>query len=477
MTMHHCGRFQYGAISRRDMLSRCACGFGALALGGMASRLAASQQGVVLSGGGLHHPALAKRVIFLYMDGGPSQIDTFDPKPALQKLDGKPFPMTKERTQFNDNGNTMASPFKFAQHGESGIWVSDLFPHVATVADDLCVVRSMTSKFSEHTNANYFLHTGHGLAGRPSMGALMSYGLGCESDNLPAFVVLNGGLVPPGGQDCFGSGFLPGRHQASRFRPDEHGLDCVQPLVPDEQQSRMLETMQFLDAAYLERVQGDSGVESAIRNHELAFRMQASVPELMDLSGESKATHALYGTDSSNDATAIFGRECLLARRMMERGVRFVELTCPVTANNDRWDQHSGLTKGHQDNAMAVDQPIAGLIKDLKSRGMLEDTLVLWAGEFGRTPFAQGADGRDHNPFGYTIWMAGGGVRPGLVYGSTDEYGYKAVENPLEMYDLHATILHLMGVDHRQLTYPFGGRDMRLTDVHGHVVHDLIRSV
>jgi hypothetical protein len=475
--MHHCGRFQLGAISRRDMLTRCACGFGALALGGVASRLAASQQGVVLSGGGLHHAALAKRVIFLYMDGGPSQIDTFDPKPALNELDGKPFPVTKERTQFNDNGNTLASPFKFAQHGESGIWVSDLFPHVATVADDLCVVRSMTSKFSEHTNANYFLHTGHGLAGRPSMGAWMSYGLGCEADNLPAFVVLNGGLVPPGGQDCFGSGFLPVRHQASRFRPDEHGLDCVEPLVPEEEQSRMLETMRMLDARYLERVGGDTGVESAIRNHELAFRMQASVPELMDFSGESKATHTLYGTDSSNDATAIFARECLLARRMMERGVRFVELTCPVTADNDRWDQHSGLIKGHRDNAMAVDQPIAGLIKDLKSRGLLDDTLVLWAGEFGRTPFAQGDDGRDHNPFGYTIWMAGGGVKPGLVYGSTDELGYRAVEHPLEMYDLHATILHLMGVDHRRLTYSFGGRDMRLTDVHGHVVHDLIKTV
>jgi len=332
----------------------------------------------------------------------------------------------------------------------------------------------MTSKFSEHTNANYFLHTGHGMAGRPSMGAWMSYGLGNDSDELPGFVVLNGGLVPPGGQDCFSSGFLPVVHQGSRFRPENGGLDCVEPAVEGMRQRRMLDTVKVLDNEFARRLDHADVIEASIRNQELAFRMQASVPELMELAGESAATHALYGTDSTYLPTSIFARECLLARRMVERGVRFIELTCPVIAGHDRWDQHTGLLKGHGDNALAVDQPIAGLLKDLKSRGMLDETLVLWAGEFGRTPFAQGTDGRDHNPFGYTVWMAGGGVKPGFAYGQTDEFGYKVVEHPLEMYDLHATILHLMGIDHRKLTFPFGGRDMRLTDVHGHVVRDLL---
>ena len=471
--MHHCGQFQVPSITRRDMLRRCACGFGGLALGGMTADLLAQVSQSGMPGGGLHHAARAKNVIFLYMDGGPSQVDTFDPKPRLQELDGKPFPMSVEPTQFDDNGLTLGSPWEFAQHGESGIWVSELFPHVAQVVDELCVVRSMTSKFSEHTNANYFLHTGHGLAGRPSMGAWMSYGLGSETQDLPSFVVLNGGLIPPGGLDCFGSGFLPASHQGSRFVPNGQGLEYVTPALDADRQQRVFDLMRDLDGRFQEQAGSDS-VESAIRNHELAFRMQASVPELMDISGESKTTLELYGMDSSNEPTAIFARECLLARRMIERGVRFVEVTCPVTENNDRWDQHDGLKTGHEDNARAVDQPIAGLLRDLRSRGMLDETLVLWAGEFGRTPFAQGTDGRDHNPFGFTIWMAGGGSHPGMVYGATDEFGYKVVEHPLEMYDLHATILHLMGIDHRRLTHLFGGREMRLTDVHGHVVTDLV---
>jgi hypothetical protein len=438
-----------------------------------ADLLASTTTGGGALGPGLHHVPRAKNVIFLYMDGGPSQIDTFDPKPRLQELDGKPFPMAKERTQFNDNGNTLGSPWSFKQHGESGLWVSDLFPHVAKCVDDLCVVRSMTSNFSEHTNANYFLHTGHGVAGRPSMGAWMSYGLGAETQNLPAFVVLNGGLVPPGGQDCFASGFLPVQHQGSRFRPDGDGLENVRSATTPQHQAKVLEMVAGLDKSFALRTDHDDGVEGAISNGELAFRMQASVPSLMDLAGETSATHGMYGTDSKYEPTRIFARECMLARRMIERGVRFVEVTCPNTGN-DRWDQHNGLKKGHEENALAVDQPIAALLKDLKQRGLLDETLVLWAGEFGRTPFAQGKDGRDHNPFGYTIWMAGGGVKPGFAYGQTDEFGYKAVENPLEMYDLHATILHTLGVDHRRLTYQFGGREMRLTDVHGHVIHDLL---
>ncbi|MBT7352478.1 MAG: DUF1501 domain-containing protein [Phycisphaerae bacterium] len=471
--MHHCGQFQSLGVTRREMLRSCVCGFGSLAFGGLTADVLA-KAGVLGGSSGLHHPATAKNIIFLFMDGGVSQVDSFDPKPKLQALNGQPFPMAKERTQFNENGLTLGSPWKFAQHGSSGLPVSDLFPHIATCTDDLCVIRSMTSKFSEHTNANYFLHTGHGMAGRPSMGAWMSYGLGNDSDELPGFVVLNGGLVPPGGQDCFSSGFLPVVHQGSRFRPDDGGLDCVEPAVEGLRQRRMLDTVKVLDNEFARRLDHADVVEASIRNQELAFRMQASVPELMELAGESAATHALYGTDSTYMPTSIFARECLLARRMVERGVRFIELTCPVIAGHDRWDQHTGLLKGHGDNALAVDQPIAGLLKDLKSRGMLDETLVLWAGEFGRTPFAQGTDGRDHNPFGYTVWMAGGGVKPGFAYGQTDEFGYKVVEHPLEMYDLHATILHLMGIDHRKLTFPFGGRDMRLTDVHGHVVRDLL---
>ncbi len=413
----------------------------------------------------------ARRVIFLYMDGGPSQIDTFDPKPELAKWDGKPFPVTREPTQFNQDGMTLASPWKFAQHGQAGHWISDLFPQVATCADDLCVVRSMTSNFSEHTNANYFLHTGAGFAGRPSMGSWMSYGLGSESQDLPAFVVLNGGLTPPGGIECFGNGFLPATHQASLVRPEGQGISNLLPPrdSPADSEARVRSLVGGLDAAFAARHPDEDRIESAIANAELAFRMQAAVPELMELAGEPAAIRELYGLDHPFEPTRIFARECLLARRMAERGVRFIELTCPTTPGNDRWDQHGGLKKGHEENARAVDQPIAALLKDLKQRGMLDETLVIWAGEFGRTPFAQGNDGRDHNPFGFTIWLAGGGVKGGSVHGATDELGYKAVDGVADIHDLHATMLHLMGVDHTRLTHLFGGRQMRLTDVHGKV--------
>ena len=471
--MHECGRYLNGPCSRRDMLSRCAAGFGSVALAGLLSDRAFSgpMQGVLQ---GPQFPARAKNVIFLYMDGGPSQIDTFDPKPKLSRINGQPFPMAKERTQFNDNGNALGTPWSFARHGHSGLWVSSLFPHIATCADELCVMRSMTSDFSEHTNANYFMHTGLGLAGRPSMGAWASYGLGSENDDLPGFVVLNGGLTPPGGLECFGNGFLPATHQGTILQPNGAGMANVTPLEQDaERRSRKWELLRTIDQRYAGQRAGDDDIESAIANHELAFRMQWAVPELMDLTGESKATRALYGLDAQYEPTRIFARECLLARRLVERGVRFVELTCPAV-DGDRWDQHTNLVEGHENNARAVDQPIAGLLKDLRSRGLLDETLVLWGGEFGRTPFAQGTNGRDHNPFGFTMWMAGGGVRGGMTYGSTDEFGYRAVDKPMTVHDLHATMLHLMGIDHRRLTYRHGGRDMRLTDVHGTVVTDLL---
>ncbi|MEX2026040.1 MAG: DUF1501 domain-containing protein, partial [Pirellulaceae bacterium] len=394
-----------------------------------------------------HFPAKAKNVIFLYMDGGPSQVDTFDPKPRLNAEHGKPFAMKIEPTQFNNNGSTFGCPWKFQQHGDSGIPVSDLFPNVAKHVDDLAVIRSMTSQFPEHTSANYFLHTGTGIQGRPSMGAWFGYGLGSECRDLPGFVVINGGLIPPGGLDNFGSGFLPASYQGSIFASSDPPVaNVVRTEATGKLQQNKLALLKQLDEQRLALTGKNDAIESAIANYELAYRMQTVVPGLTDLADETEATQRLYGLDAAYPQTASFGRQCLLARRLVERGVRFIELTCP-SVGHDRWDQHSGLAKGHEDNARAVDQPIAGLLSDLKQRGLLNETLVVWSGEFGRTPFAQGSDGRDHNPFGFSLWLAGGGVKGGTIHGQTDEYGYKVVENKAEIHDLHATMLHLLGLD------------------------------
>ena len=472
MSCHH-------GKTRRDLLLSCANGFGALAFAALAADPAYGllrpgwRDGGPLAPRAPQFRARAKRMIFLYMDGGPSQIDTFDPKPRLELEHGKPIGMKTPDTQFDNVGKVFKSPWAFRRHGECGHPVSELFPHVATCADELLVVRSMTSEFSEHTQANYFLHTGYGQQGRPSIGSWMGYGLGSENRDLPGFVVLNGGLIPPGGLDNFNSGFLPATFQGSVFRSSgEPVANLSRREETGELQRGKLDLLEKLDRHVVARMPGDA-VESSIENWELAFRMQSAVPELMDLTGESEATRRLYGLDAEYPHTRTFGTQCLLARRLVERGVRFVELTCPHVGH-DRWDQHGNLKKGHEDNCRAVDQGIAGLLKDLRSRGLLEDTLVLWGGEFGRTPMAQGTNGRDHNPFGFTIWMAGGGVKAGSVYGSTDDYGYYAVENKVSMHDLHATILHLFGFDHTQLTFRFNSRDMRLTDVHGEVVHDWI---
>jgi len=408
------------------------------------------------------------------MDGGVSQVDTFDPKPKLTEFNGRPFPTKIEPTQFNNNGNTLSSPWDFTQHGESGIPVSSLFPHVAQHVDKLAVIRSATSEFPEHTNANYFLHSGHGQQGRPSMGAWFGYGLGSECRDLPHFVLLNGGLIPPGGLDNFGSGFLPASYQGSVFASNDPPVADIQRREPlPELQRNKLDLIHRLDRLNLSRFDNDSRVESAIQNYELAARMQVAVPDLMNLSEETEATQEAYGLDSDFTNTATFGRQCLIARRLVERGVRFIELTCPG-GNGDRWDQHNGLVDGHSKNALSVDQPIAALLEDLDQRGLLKRTLVVWAGEFGRTPFAQGKDGRDHNPFAFSIWMAGGGIRGGCTYGTTDDFGYKVVENKVEIHDLHATMFHLLGMDHTRVTYRFSGRDMRLTDVHGAVLHDIL---
>ncbi|HRX53196.1 MAG TPA: DUF1501 domain-containing protein [Verrucomicrobiales bacterium] len=484
----HCRNFLPHPLSRREMLLRAANGFGAFAF---SSLLQEELRANAPAGAPLtlrrpgepplalrqpHFPARARNIIFLYMDGGPSQVDTFDPKPMLEKYHGQD-PREAigklEPTQFDNVGKVLKSPWAFKQYGESGLWVSDLFPHVAKMADELCLVRSMTSKFPEHTFANYFLHTGSGLQGRPSMGAWFGYGLGSENQDLPGFIVLNGGLIPPGGLDNFNSGFLPASYQGSVFKPSAIPVANIQPLEDSARQRRKLDLIKSFDDDAMD-LYGDHGaVETAIQNYETAYRMQSAVPELMSIEGESEATRKLYGLDSDFTQTQTFGRQCLVARRLVERGVRFIELTCPG-GSGDRWDQHSRLVEGHTKNCRAVDQPIAGLLTDLKKRGLLESTLVVWGGEFGRTPFAQGNDGRDHNPFGFTMWMAGGGVKGGMTYGETDDWGYKVVDRKVEMHDLHATMMHLMGLDHTKITFRYSGRDMRLTDVFGNVIKDIL---
>jgi len=474
--MHHCGRYASLPITRRQMLARSGSGLGSLALASLLMKDGRSAE--VAKPGPFaptptHFAPRAKYVIYLYMDGGPSQVDTFDPKPRLDAENGKPFGMTIQPTQFNNIGTTLASPWKFKQYGESGTPVSDLFPHVAQHVDEMAVIRSMTSKFSEHTNGNYFLHTGIGIQGRPSMGAWVGYGLGSECQDLPAYLVLNGGLTPPGGLDNFNSGFLPAAYQASVLQGQGEIVSNIKRReATDQLQRNKLALLATLDGGTLAR-HPDGQLEAAIANYELAYRMQSVIPELTDLSSETEETRALYGLNAKTKGTSTFGRQCLLARRLIERGVRFIELTCP-SVGHDRWDQHVNLSKGHAENAVAVDQPIGGLLTDLKRTGLLDDTLIIWSGEFGRTPFAQGNNGRDHNPFGFSIWMAGGGIKGGTVFGATDEYGYKAVENRREIHDLHATMLHLLGMDHTRLTFRFSGRDMRLTDVHGEVIDEVL---
>jgi len=464
-------------ITRRQMLAQCSTGFGALALSG----LVASPKVAAASIAGNHMPK-AKHVIFCYMSGGVSHVDTFDPKPRLAKEHGKPMPVEVERTQFNNNGNIFASPWDFKQHGESGIPVSSLFPHVAESVDDLAVVRSMTSSVNEHAQGNYFMHTGIPFMGHPSAGAWVNYGLGSDANDLPGFVVLRSGgsNVPHGGVGLYSNGYLPAQNQGVMFygdspRPVQH----IRPLETLRTQRERLNTIKSLDEIFVKSIEGHSEVEAAIDNYETAFRMQAAVPELCEIKGETEATKKLYGMDSTNGVTAAYGHQCLLARRLVERGVRFVELTClPEKMGGGQspnpWDQHGNIKSGHENMARQVDQPIGGLLKDLKSRGLLDETLVIWAGEFGRTPFSQGGNGRDHNPYGFSIWLAGGGIKGGTIYGATDEYGYHVTENKTTVYDLWATVLHQMGLDHKRLTYRYGGRDLRLTDVHGNVLHDIL---
>ncbi len=474
-----------GNFSRRRFLETVSTGFGSVALAGLMNSPADAAARSLPAGAFLEHPhhePRVKHVIFCYMSGGVSHVDTFDPKPMLKTLHGQPMPVRVERTQFNNNGNIMASPFEFTPSGECGLPVSSLFPHVATEADELAVIRSMTSPVNEHAQGNFFMHTGFPFMGHPSAGAWCSYGLGTENENLPGFVVLQSGdATPPhGGVSLFSSGYLPAQHQGSFLKADtSEAIRNIQPRGTSFEQQRRLQFAREFDEALLARSAQDEQIEAAIHNYETAFRMQAAVPELCDISGETESTLQLYGLHSKDQQLAAYGRQCLLARRMVERGVRFIELSCLPQSRGagqaaNPWDQHGDLKGGHGDMARQVDQPIAALIKDLRSRGLLEETLIVWAGEFGRTPFSQGSDGRDHNPYGFSVWLAGGGVKGGSIHGATDELGYHVVENPATVYDLWATVLHLLGINHERLTFRYSGRDFRLTDVHGSVLTPIL---
>jgi hypothetical protein len=461
-------------LSRRKMLTTCSSGFGMLALQGLLGQYQLSAKP--------HYTPKAKSVIFCYMSGGVSHIDTFDPKPTLKKFAGQPMPVRVERTQFNNNGNVFPSPFKFKRYGQSGIPVSSIFPKTAEMIDEIAVIRSMTSKVNEHAQGNYAIHTGFPFMGHPTAGAWINYGLGNLNQNLPGFVVLHsGGSVPPhGGVGLYGSGYLPANNQGSILQVDkDEPIINVRPKESIFSQRKRLEFHKSFDQRFLQQVGNNRHIEAAIKNHEVAYKMQAAVPELCEIQGETDATKKLYGIDSPDIQKASYAKQCLLARRLVERGVRFVELSCLTEKLGaggaaNPWDQHGVLEKGHSAMAHQVDQPIAALLKDLKVRGLLDETLVIWAGEFGRTPFSQGSDGRDHNPYGFSIWMAGGGIKGGTVYGSTDEFGYHVTENKCDFYDLWATVLHLLGLNHENLTFRHGGRDLRLTDVHGRILNPIL---
>lgn len=457
--------------SRRTVLRQTALGFGALALADLL-RAADAPAGSK----GPHFPAKAKRVIFLFMKGGPSHLDTFDPKPLLDRDDGKPYPGRRPRVVFAKTGNLLKSPWKFKRHGECGSPVSELFPHVARCVDDICFVNSLHGTNPAHGGAVLKLHTGSDNFVRPSMGAWVTYGLGTENQNLPAFVTVCPTLAH-GGVNNWGSAFLPAACQGVPLGNASTPVEQAKvryienPRLTSAAQRKQLDLLADLNRAHLDRTGADAALEGRIDSFELAFRMQAAMPEAEDISKETEATRKLYGLD--DPVTAPFGRQCLLARRFAERGVRFVQVT--HSDGNVQWDQHGDLRKGHAKNAREVDRPIAGLLTDLKGRGLLNDTLVLWGGEFGRTPTVEGGgnDGRDHNPEGFTVWLAGGGVKPGFRYGATDEYGWYAAENKVHVHDLHATILALLGLDHEKLTFRHAGRDFRLTDVAGNVVQEL----
>ena len=464
--LHH-----WNVSSRRDFFTRAGSGLAGMALAEMLAEAAPANP---LAPRNPHHKPRAKSVIWLFMEGGPSQVDTFDPKPLLTKLHGQPVPASIRKPSQTSRGtadNTlMASQRQWKQYGQSGAWVSDWYKHVGEQVDDLAIIRSCWADGINHVGSVCQMNTGSVLAGRPSLGAWATYGLGTANKNLPSFVVLTDDQDPLGGSNNWNSGFLPALYQGTQFRRgDTPILDLKPPAgISGQQQRNELGLLRKLNEIWAEDKQEDTELDARIRSFELAYQMQSSGAEAVDLTKESEATKKLYGIDEP--ATSVFGTNCLLARRLVERGVRFLELYC---GSGSGWDAHNNIEANHSKWCRASDKPIAGLLADLKARGLLQDTLVVWGGEFGRTPFNEASDGRDHNPWGFTTWMAGGGVKGGQYVGSTDEIGLRAAERPVHVHDIHATVLWLMGLDHMQLTYQHNGRAERPTVLAGEVVKEI----
>ncbi|MDB5353319.1 MAG: hypothetical protein JWN86_4566 [Planctomycetota bacterium] len=473
----------FESLHRRDAIKQFANGFGMLGLAGLFSQEASSARAAdpaereanPLSVRSPMFPAKAKRVIFLFMSGGPSHVDTFDPKPLLDRDNGKPLPFAKPSLERTKTGNLLKSPFKFAKHGQSGTDVSELFPNVARCVDDLCVIRSMVADNINHNGACLQMNTGEQAFSRPSMGSWLVYGLGSENQNLPGFVVISP-AQPAQGAPLWASSFLPAAYQGTLVADLKNPIaNLGNPRSSIQRQREELDVLGQLNEIHRSSRADDSRIAARMAAYELAFRMQAEAPQAFDIESESRATKSLYGLDEP--ATELFGKQCLMARRLSERGVRFVQVYHTQTSKRSScqlWDQHGGLKTELPNNCAATDKPIAALLNDLKARGLLEETIVVWGGEFGRTPTAEGTDGREHHPFGFTMWVAGGGFKAGIVHGATDEYGWHSVQDKVHVHDLHATILHQMGIDHEKLTYRFSGRDYRLTDVSGRVVREIL---
>lgn len=468
------------ALTRREMLRRTACGFGYLALAGLCRETGVAATSHPLIARVPQFAPRAKRVIFIFMQGGPSHVDLFDYKPKLQQNHDKEIDILGYRFQnFRQTikQRLMKSPWAFQQHGESGHWVSELFPHMAQHVDDLCFLHGMHTEGVAHGPATLFLHTGSVNLIRPSVGSWISYGLGTENQDMPSFVTICP-TARMGGPQNYGNAFLPAVYQGTAIGRAEQPVrearirHITNGKLSSADQKRQFDLLQKLNRIQFQKTPHEGQIESAINSFELAYRMQMNAPSLMEISDESRATQQLYGIDEKE--TEDFGRQCLMARRMAEAGVRYIQVNYSDNdGSNPRWDQHTNIER-HAQHARAVDKPVAGLLADLKARGLLEDTLVWWGGEFGRTPFSEGKDGRDHNPSGFTVWLAGAGVKPGFSFGQTDEYGYQAVQDKVHMHDLHATVLHLLGMDHEKLTYRYAGRDFRLTDVYGRVVKEIL---
>ncbi|MBI3856064.1 MAG: DUF1501 domain-containing protein [Planctomycetes bacterium] len=463
------------------MLGTFANGFGMLGLSALAAPASArasageQEESNPLALRAPHYAPKAKRVIFLFMSGGPSHVDTFDPKPRLAADNGKPLPFEQPKLVRTRTGNILRSPFGFKKYGQSGIDVSDLLPNLAGCVDDMCVIRSMVADNINHNGACLQMNTGEQAFSRPSLGSWLVYGLGSENQNLPGYVVISP-AQPAQGAPLWSSSFLPAAYQGTLVQDLKNPVaNLDNPRLTKARQRDQLDALKELNSLHREGREEDSRLSARIESFELAYRMQIEAPEAFDVTNESPETKKLYGIGT--DATDIFGKQCLMARRLVERGVRMVQVYHTVTSKRSScqlWDQHGGLKTELPANCAATDRPMAGLLRDLKARGLLQDTLVVWGGEFGRTPTAENQDGREHHPFGFTMWMAGGGVRGGLAYGATDEFGWHAVENKVHVHDLHATILHLMGINHEKLTYRYSGRDYRLTDVHGRVVKEIL---